>query len=179
MKHFPTLFLIIAIVSACNVQDNGKCTIKGVITAEDKRDSCYIFLVPQGPHEACDVDSTLILNGAFEFTAEKEQMAIIRVTKMRRYGTQDLLVVTEPGTVLVEIGNSSSCSGTRQNDSLQVWKTLTEQHNLNSRVANTEEERQAYRNIYKKRSQSMAHALGDESTLGKFLLSLYPDRKQD
>lgn len=178
MKRLPFFLLTLALFTACNAPQKGKCTIKGVISAEDKRDSCYIFLVPQGPHEASDVDSTLILNGAFEFTAEKEQMAIIRVTKYRRFGLQDLLVVTEPGTVDVTIAASSRCGGTPQNDSLQVWKELTEAATAQRTGAGDKAERDAIHNAYKQRSQQIAHNCGDESSLGKFLLSLYPDKAE-
>ncbi|MCQ2175156.1 MAG: DUF4369 domain-containing protein [Bacteroidales bacterium] len=177
MKRLTFFLLSFAIFAACSAPQKGKCTIKGIISAEDKRDSCYIFLVPQGPHEASDVDSTLILGGAFEFTTEKEQMAVLRVTKYRRFGLQDLLVVTEPGTVQVEIGESSTGRGTRQNDSLQVWKNLTEQYNLDAKGIVSEEGRAAFREIYKNRSREIAHGCGDESTLGKFLLGLFPEKK--
>ena len=177
MKHLPILLLALAACSACNTQESGKCIIKGVINAEDKRDSCYVFLVPQGPHEASEVDSTLILNGSFEFTVEEEKMAIVRVTKYRRLGLQDLLVVTEPGTVRVELSGSSNGSGTEQNDSLQVWKALTEQYNLANRSAASEAERTALREVYKTRTHEIAHGCGDDSTLGKFLLGLYPEKK--
>lgn len=176
MKHLPIILLTLAAFSACNTQESGKCTIKGTINADDKRDSCYVFLVPQGPHEASEVDSTLILNGAFEFTVEKEKMAIVRVTKYRRLGLQDLLVVTEPGTVKVELGESSKGGGTRQNDSLQVWKNLTEQYNLDNRAITSEEERTALREVYKTRTREIAHECGDDSVLGKFLLGLYPEK---
>lgn len=177
MKRLTFFLLSFAIFAACSAPQKGKCTIKGVISAEDKRDSCYIFLVPQGPHEASDVDSTIILGGAFEFTTEKEQMAVLRVTKYRRFGLQDLLVVTEPGTVQVEIGESSTGRGTRQNDSLQVWKNLTEQYNLDAKGIVSEEGRAAFREIYRNRSREIAHGCGDESTLGKFLLGLFPEKK--
>lgn len=176
MKHLPILLLALAAFSACNTQESGKCIIKGVINAEDKRDSCYVFLVPQGPHEASEVDSTLILNGSFEFTVEEERMAIVRVTKYRRLGLQDLLVVTEPGTVRVELSGSSNGGGTEQNDSLQVWKTLTEQYNLDSKSILSEEGRKVLREEYKKRTHEIAHGCGDGSTLGKFLLGLYPEK---
>ena len=175
MKHISIFFLTLALFSSCNTREGGECTIKGVIASEDKRDSCYVFLVPQGPHEASEVDSTLITNGTFEFTVEKERMAIVRVTKYRRFGLQDLLVVTEPGKVSVEIGESSIGGGTVQNDSLQVWKQLTERYNLSARNAASEEERIALREAYKQRTRSMAAALGHESTLGSFLNGLYPE----
>ena len=57
-------------------------------------------------------------------------MAIIRVDLRSRYGTQDLLVVTEPGNLDVKIGSISSGQGTRQNDSLQMWKERTESYRV-------------------------------------------------
>lgn len=43
-----------------------------------------------------------------------------------RYGTQDLLIVTEPGEISVVIDSVSSGRGTPQNDALQAWKELKE-----------------------------------------------------
>lgn len=45
-----------------------------------------------------------------------------------RYGTQDLLVVTEPGVINVVIVTVSSGSGTPQNEALQTWKELKDDH---------------------------------------------------
>ena len=53
-------------------------------------------------------------------------MAMLRVDFKVRFGTQDLLVVTEDGTIHATIGALSHAGGTPLNDSLQVWKDLTE-----------------------------------------------------
>ena len=82
-----------------------------------------IYLVPMFGHEdAAHVDSTIIKNGRFEFATDSCEMKRITVEVSARYGTQDLLVVTEPGDIQVSIGKNSRAGGTPENDSLQVWK---------------------------------------------------------
>ena len=82
-----------------------------------------IYLVPMfGKVDAAHVDSTIIKNGKFEFSTDICEMKRITVEVAARYGTQDLLVVTEPGDIQVSIGKNSRACGTPENDSLQVWK---------------------------------------------------------
>jgi hypothetical protein len=82
-----------------------------------------IFLVPMfGPQDAEHVDSVVIENGKFEFTPDTMEMKVIKLDYHFRAGTQELLVVSEPGDIHVLIGKNSTSAGTPQNDSLQVWK---------------------------------------------------------
>lgn len=109
-------------MAGCQSQPEGVCRIHG--TMESKQwDGKRIFLVPMtGPQDAAHVDSVVIKDGKFEFTADTAEMKVIRVDYHYREGAQDLLVVSEPGDVKVTIGSNSVSSGTPQNDSLQVWK---------------------------------------------------------
>ena len=98
------------------------CRIHGVMESDDW-DGKRIFLVPfEGVRDSTTVDSVVIENGTFEFTADTAEMKIIRLDYHFRRGTQDLLVITEPGDIDVFIGAVSHAGGTPQNDSLQVWK---------------------------------------------------------
>lgn len=82
-----------------------------------------IWLVPFfGPHPR-PVDSCIVApDGKFRFEGNNELLATIRLSAKVRYGYQDLLVVTEPGTTHATIGAASSASGTPMNDALEDWK---------------------------------------------------------
>lgn len=110
------------VMAGCKSANKETCRIHG--TMESSRwDGKKIFLVPMfGLQDAAHVDSVVIKDGKFEFTADTVEMKVIRVDYHYRDGVQDLLVVSEPGDVKVTIGANSVSSGTPQNDSLQVWK---------------------------------------------------------
>lgn len=110
------------VMAGCKSESKGVCRIHG--TMESSRwDGKKIFLVPMfGAQDAAHVDSVVIKDGKFEFTADTLEMKVIRVDYHYRDGVQDLLIVSEPGDVKVMIGANSVSSGTPQNDSLQVWK---------------------------------------------------------
>lgn len=98
------------------------CRIHGTMESQHW-DGKRIFLVPfEGPRDSTTVDSVVIADGRFEFVTDSTEMKIIRLDYHFRNGTQDLLVITEPGDVDVFIGAISHAGGTPQNDSLQVWK---------------------------------------------------------
>lgn len=110
------------VMAGCKATTKKTCRIHG--TMESSRwDGKKIFLVPMfGLQDAAHVDSVVIKDGKFEFTADTVEMKVIRVDYHYRDGVQDLLVVSEPGDVKVTIGANSVSGGTPQNDSLQVWK---------------------------------------------------------
>ena len=117
--------LTVTILSSCGdkaASAGPACRIHGVMESSDW-DGKRIFLVPfEGVRDSTTVDSTVINNGKFEFISDSAEMKIIRLDYHFRRGTQDLLVITEPGDVDVFIGQVSHGGGTPQNDSLQVWK---------------------------------------------------------
>lgn len=88
-----------------------------------------IWLVPFfGPHPR-PVDSCIVEpDGKFRFEGNNELLATIRLSAKVRYGYQDLLVVTEPGTTHATIGAVSSASGTPKNDALEDWKRHIENY---------------------------------------------------
>ncbi len=110
------------VMAGCKATTKKTCRIHG--TMESSRwDGKKIFLVPMfGLQDAAHVDSVVIKDGKFEFSADTLEMKMIRVDYHYRDGVQDLLVVTEPGDVKVTVGANSVSGGTPQNDSLQVWK---------------------------------------------------------
>ena len=167
MKHILiTSLLTAALLCSCNKDGYH---IRGTVT-DPSLEGAIVFLVPvmEPVHlpEKENLDSTFIKNGRFEFSGTLERMVDVRVEKLKRMGVQNLLVVTEPGEIEVALGKRSSSCGTPQNDSLQVWKDITENR---GRLGLTPRQ-------YMERTRSMALAVGDSSTLGTFLLSLYPEK---
>lgn len=155
-----------------------------------------IYLVPlNGPRDAAHVDSALIRNQEFELRVDTPMLALVRVDYHFRDRAQDMLVVTEPGVVRVTMGPLSATGGTPQNDSLQVWKGLTE--NMKKRVSTlTREFRESRRRgdsvaanralsridsaitTHAARSRQMGHSLGKGSLFGDFLLERFPEAKR-
>ena len=84
----------------------------------------WIFLVPFENASKETVDSVLIANSEFQFegSAKMPEIYIIRAKPVLRFTLQELLVVREPGEMIVTIGNNSRVGGTALNDSLQRWK---------------------------------------------------------
>lgn len=172
------------------VQSN--CKIEG--TASGALNGKKIFLVPlNGPQDRAHVDSAVIENGKFEFSIDSLMMAILRIELRARYGYQDLLVITESGTVHATIGEVSAAGGTPQNDSLQVWKSLSEEYHAKNRplmmqlqqTANDDSLKAVIKtvisgnyNAFKQRSRHMAEGL-KEGVLYDFLDKMFPKDKED
>ena len=167
----------------------GKCHIMGTINP--KFNGKKIFLVPMTrPATMETVDSMVVENGKFEVTADTCDLRVIRIDYHYRTGVQDLLIVTEPGDLTVNIDSISSCKGTPQNDSLQAWKERTERFNMecspfmiegrNAEKAGdmtTAEKMKAkldsMRREYRRESNAMGESMKGTS-LGDFLLKQFP-----
>lgn len=165
----------IALLASCS-QDKGY-VIYGTVSNSDL-EGAQVFLVPLENAVKENIDSVSIHNQVFEFRGTEEKMAEIRIERFKRYGNENLLVVTEPGETYVTIGQVSSGRGTPQNDTLQVWKNLTKDYyqkvgSLNRQ--NRKEDAAALREAYVARTRQMASNVGKESTLGKFLNSRFPE----
>ena len=114
--------------SCKKTSDKPMCQINGTIDAQ--WNGKKIFLVPVfGPSDASHVDSVVIEDGKFEFSKDSIGMYDIRMAWKFQSQLQDLLVITEPGKLQVNIAANSSAKGTRQNEILQNWKQLTMQYN--------------------------------------------------
>ena len=125
MKKIVFSFLAgTALLASCS-QNNGY-VIYGTVSNPDL-EGAQVFLVPLENATKETVDSVYIHDQMFEFRGTEERVAEIRIEMYKRYGNENLLVVTEPGETFVTIGEVSSSRGTPQNDSLQVWKNLTKQ----------------------------------------------------
>ena len=115
-------YLVLLLIFA-GCQSGRNFVIKGHLP-DATTDGEWIFLVPLENASKERVDSVMIAKGAFQFkgSAEVPEIFIIRTKPILRLTLQELLVVKEPGKLIVEINKSSSVGGTPLNDSLQHWK---------------------------------------------------------
>jgi len=177
MKKLFSIAFAIMMIAACSGTPKGTYIIHGTVTSPDL-EGAQIFLVPLENASKETIDSVVIKNQTFEFTGTEEKIADLRIEKMKRIGTENLLVVTEPGDIYVSIGQVSTGMGTIQNDSLQVWKNLTMEYNTISNEFLRQGNREAVTNLhasYKARSKEIAKNVGENTTLGKFISSLFSD----
>lgn len=175
-KIIFTLLAGTALLASCS-QDKGY-VIYGTVSNPDL-EGAQVFLVPLENATKETIDSVYIHNQMFEFRGTEEKIADIRIERFKRFGNENLLVITEPGETFVTIGQVSSGRGTPQNDSLQVWKNLTKQYNMqvsSLRSQGRKEEAAALRESYIDRTRRMASNVGKGSTLGVFLNSRFPDK---
>ena len=177
-KTIITLFAGAALLASCAEQEKGY-VIYGTVSNPDL-EGAQVFLVPLENAVKETIDSVYISNQMFEFRGTEEKIADIRIERFKRFGNENLLVITEPGETFVTIGQVSSGRGTPQNDSLQVWKNLTKQYNMqvsSLRSQGRKEDAAALRESYIARTRQMARNVGEESTLGKLLNSRFPENK--
>ena len=181
--------LVFAGCSSSTKPVTGKCHIMGTINP--KFNGKKIFLVPMTrPATMETVDSMVVADGKFEFTADTCDLRVIRIDYHYRTGVQDLLVVTEPGDLVVNIDSISSCKGTPQNDSLQAWKERTERFNMECQPfmidgrnaekkgdITTAESMKAKLDSLRRDYRRASNALGESmkgTSLGDFLLKQFP-----
>ncbi len=174
----PIVALLLVAVASCDGRQEpsaGLCRIHGV-APNPNLEGKQIFLVPLTNDTRWNVDSVVIRDGRFAFERDTLMMAKIIIDYHFRQGFQPLLVVVEPGDIHVEIDSISSAHGTPQNDSLQMWKQITEAHNArqfalrkDGRVA----EADSLHLAYKRYTRQLATHLR-EGVLHDFLENLYP-----
>ena len=120
MKKLLFLFFVICF-AACT---NQSTVIEGTLPS-GKYDKQVVYWVPMEGEHPKPVDSTYIDNNTFRLVISphnRGKMGIVRVNYQVRFGLQDILVFTEPGTVQVKLDSISSATGTPLNDALQSWK---------------------------------------------------------
>jgi len=174
----PIVALLLVAVASCDGRQEPSaslCRIHGV-APNPNLEGKQIFLVPLTNDTRWNVDSVVIRDGRFAFERDTLMMAKIIIDYHFRQGFQPLLVVVEPGDIHVEIDSISSAHGTPQNDSLQMWKQITEAHNArqfalrkDGRVA----EADSLHLAYKRYTRQLAANLR-EGVLHDFLENLYP-----
>ena len=172
------IFILIFVIVFTSCSQSSQYIICGTVT-NPALEGAMVFLVPLENATKETIDSVYISNQMFEFRGTEEKIADIRIERFKRFGNENLLVITEPGETFVTIGQVSSGRGTPQNDSLQVWKNLTKQYNMqvsSLRSQDRKEDAAALRESYIARTRQMARNVGKESTLGKFLNSRFPEK---
>ena len=190
MRKFLFLCMALGAMMFVGCQKSKVCQIHGTVVGE-QYEGKRVFLVPfTGPATAETVDSIEIKDGKFEFTPDSMQMYKILLDYHYRFGTQPLIIVAELGEIKVTIDTISSAVGTPQNDSLQVWKELTEKHQreygalmrlVNAKVkqndtieaAKVKEQAQRIHVAYKNRTRAMAANM-EGTILGSFLKGMFP-----
>lgn len=174
-KIFITVAMAMMLMSCADHSHD--FSIYGTVTDPELEGAC-IFLVPYlekviEPTKE-NLDSTFISGGKFEFHGNVERLSDIRIERRRRINVQNLLVLTEPGTINVTIGRVSSSAGTPMNDSLQLWKELTKQYRLEMYEATDQAVKDSLTLSYDNRSRQIASNCGGQ--IAVFMKRLFPDR---
>ena len=122
MKNI-VLILFVILTAACQQESNFK--IIGQLP-DNQFNGETIYLVPIPERGVEWVDSTTIQNGQFmiEGYADSSEIYVLRAQPLLRAMLQELLVVREPGVIIVNLGANSTAAGTALNDSLQRWKAF-------------------------------------------------------
>ena len=177
LKTSILLSALLLIVSCSNPQV-GEYRIHGTIT-DPALNGAKIFLVPLVNDNDETVDSVVIADGRFEFRGQGTEMRDIRIEAYRRYGMQNLLVVTEPGDISVTIGPVSFGGGTPQNDSLQMWKEWLTTDGMQCNRLRSEgrvQQADSLHRLFRIRTADLTDHLG-EGPLHDFLQQYYPRPK--
>lgn len=120
MRTRGLLFCIACfLLSGCGNSGQGY-VIEGTLPSV-QYDGEWMYLVPM-ENAPGRVDSVKITNASFSFSGQGEEMRVLRLRHLLRIHVQELLVVTEPGTIQVKADSIGSVTGTPQNDALQRWK---------------------------------------------------------
>lgn len=162
MKKIIFTLFTAAMLASCT--RGNEYVIHGTV-ASHELEGAKVYLVPVEEVSKENVDSTYIHNLFFEFRGTEERVVDIRLERRKRLGVETLLVVTEPGDIYVTLGKTSTGRGTPQNDTIQAWKHLTQ----------SLYRKQIDKEYYFSRTNEMARNIGEESTLGSFLLSSIPE----
>ncbi|MFZ2339075.1 MAG: DUF4369 domain-containing protein [Bacteroidales bacterium] len=120
-KIFLLPVVLFFLTASCNKTPSFR--IRGTVPDSDFEGS-RVYLVALDAPVTRNVDSTTVLNGAFEFTvpADSFDVRILRIPARFPSIVEDLVVVCEPGEVIVILDSISSGGGTRLNNILQQWK---------------------------------------------------------
>ena len=99
MKTRILLFCISCLLWASCGNSGQNYVIEGTLPSV-KYDGEWIYLVPM-ENAPGRVDSVKITNASFSFSGQGEEMRVLRLRHLLRIYIQELLVVTEPGTIHV------------------------------------------------------------------------------
>lgn len=142
--YLPLLYIYTLLFIGCGKPQKGY-VIEGILPSP-VYDGEWIYLVPM-ENPMGRVDSVKIANASFSFSGKGEEMRVLRLRYALRPYIQELLVITEPGTIYVKAESIGSVKGTPQNNALQEWKEMREKGML------------VYCSIHEK----LQNAIGDDS----------------
>ncbi len=193
-KHILSTLLVFAtLFSSCVGNPQNEYIINGKVT-QAKLEGQRVFLVPvvDSIKEIVGVDSCVIKDMKFQFRGKEEYVADIRIDWHVRYGTQNLLVITEPGTINVLIDSTSIGGGTPQNEVMQQWKDFAIAANRTMSAKSMEaralrasgdtialnclrDSLRQYRQYYKDQCRRIAKLSPEGTNAREFILSRYPE----
>jgi hypothetical protein len=129
MKRILFACLILLAVSSC--AHKGTFRVDGTVQDSTFNGSEVYLVALDGPITK-NVDSTILVNGSFSFEKEADPMSV-RILRIRAHFPkiiEDLVVVLEPGSVVVKLSDNSYGSGTQLNNILQGWKEKKHAYDL-------------------------------------------------
>lgn len=128
--NYIIIGILIGMTTACQSDKISYC-IKGKLP-NDSYDGEWIYLAPLTNATTQTIDSVRIRGTQFEFKGKEEAMKVIRMRMALRHKFEELLVITEPGTIRVLVDSISRGMGTPQNEELQQWKEDKRQYDENA-----------------------------------------------
>lgn len=185
------LFILLA---SCGGRNEKAFVINGNVN-QARLEGQKIFLVPldDSVKNIIGVDSVVIKDMKFTFKGKGEFLADIRLDWRVRYGTQNLLVITEPGATTVTIDSNSVSKGTPQNDALQQWKDMTIKTNKTiynqtkhvryltatgdtAYARRLQDSIKVYAEFFRNESRNMAVKFKPGTTFREFIMKMYPEK---
>jgi len=185
---------LLILLAGCGGRQGKAFVINGNVN-QARLEGQKIFLVPldDSVKKAIGVDSVVIKDMKFTFKGKEEFLADIRLDWRVRYGTQNLLVITEPGTITVTIDSNSVSKGTPQNNTLQQWKDMTIRTNktIYSQTKHVryltatgdtayahrlQDSIKAYAELFRNESRNMAAKFKPGTTFREFIMKMYPEK---
>lgn len=120
-RKLPLFVLLLILIFSCKDQPAFK--VEGMVPDEIFNGS-VVYLVALDAPVTRIVDSTYVKNGGFSFSvrADSSIAKILRIPFKYPNAVEDLVVITEPGTIKVTLDEKSHGKGTRLNGILQQWK---------------------------------------------------------
>lgn len=121
IRNYLISAIILVIFSSCS--EKPTFIIDGRVP-DKLSEGSKIYLVALDAPITRNVDSTVVVDGTFTFRvkADSTLAKILRLPLRLSNMTEDLVVITEPGTIHATIAARSFGGGTRLNDRLQQWK---------------------------------------------------------
>lgn len=129
MRKISIACLILFVAASCTHKETFK--VEGIVP-DAKFDGSKVYLVALDGPISKNVDSTILVNGRFHFEKRADSLCIkiLRIPFRLPGVIEDLVVVTEPGTLNAELSTNSHGSGIPLNDKLQSWKDKKHAYDL-------------------------------------------------